>query len=119
MSLFLGMLAVTASCVPTDKPKQTNIQVATAFFAAFNANDTVALGAMIKPGTRMIMGPGDSLELAELLGMMPAGATLEPLEMKAGTDGTVVVKTRSNDGLEGTGTLKFEGGCIVELVSQT
>lgn len=115
MSVVLAMLAVTASCVPTDKPKLTRLETAAAFFTALNSQDHATLGTLIKPGARLVMGPDDSLDLAELLGMMPPDAKLEAKSMALDEAGNVVVKTLSSDGTAATGLLKIEGGCITGL----
>ena len=118
MSLMVAMLAVTATCVPSDNPKLTKLETASAFFDAFNKGDHAAMGALIKPDTRMVMGPGDSLPLDALLSNIPAGARLEVKEMKFDDAGNVLVRTHSSDGTDATGLIKLEGGCIVELEHQ-
>jgi hypothetical protein len=118
MSVVLAMLAVTATCVPSDNPKLTKLETASAFFDAFNKGDHAAMGALIKPGALMVMAPGDSLELAGLLSNIPAGARLEVKEMTFDDAGNVVVRTHSSDGTDATGMIKLEGGCIVELAHQ-
>ena len=118
MSVVLVALAVTASCVPSDAPKLTKLETASTFFTALNGGDHATLGTLIKPGARLVMGPGDSLDLAELLGMMPPDAKLEAKSMTLDDAGNVVVKTHSSDGVDATGVIKFEGGCIAELAHQ-
>ena len=119
MSVVLAMLAVTATCVPSDSPKLTKLETASAFFEAFNKGDHAAMGALIKPDARMVMGSeGDTLPLAELLSNIPAGARLEVKEMKLDDAGNVIVRTHSSDGTDATGLIKLEGGCIVELEHQ-
>jgi hypothetical protein len=118
MSVVLAMLAVTASCVPSDNPKLTKLETAAAFFTALNSQDHATLGALIKPGARLVMGPDDSLDLAELLGMMPADAKLEAKSMTLDDAGNVVVKTRSSDGTDATGLIRIEGGCVTGLEHQ-
>jgi hypothetical protein len=112
------MLAVTATCVPSDSPKLTKLETAASFFDAFNKGDQAAMGSLIKPGARMVMGPGDTLELAGLLSNIPAGARLEVKDMTLDDAGNVVVRTRGSDGTDATGLIKLEGGCIVELAHQ-
>lgn len=118
MSLVLGMLAVTATCVPSANPPLTKLEAAAAFFEAFNKSDQAAMGSLIKPGARLVMGPGDSLDLADMLGNIPAGARLEVKEMKLDDAGNVVIRTLSSDGHDATGIIKFDGGCIAEMAHQ-
>lgn len=118
MSFILAMLAVTATCVPSDTPKLTKLETASAFFDAFNKGDHAAMGSLIKPGALMVMAPGDTLELAGLLSAIPAGARLEVKDMKFDDAGNVLIRTHSSDGTDATGIMKLEGGCIVELAHQ-
>ena len=115
MSVVLAMLAVTATCVPSDQPKLTKLETANAFFTAFNAHDQATLGSLLKPGARIVMGPNDSLELADLLGQMPAEAKLEVVSVTLNDAGDVVARTKGNDGHENIGIMKIEGGCIAQL----
>lgn len=115
MSVFLAMLAVTASCVPSDKPKLTKLETAAAFFTALNSQDHATLGALIKPGARMLLGPNDSVDLAELLSMIPADGKVEAKNMRLNDAGEVEVSTHSSDGVDTTGVIKFDGGCIAGL----
>lgn len=119
MSLVLSMLAVTATCVPVDKPKLSKVETVTAFFAAINTGDHPGLGALIKPGSRVTLGPGDTLDLAELLGMIPAGMRIDPSNIKLDAEGDVTADTLASDGTKGTAVIKVEGGCITGLVSKT
>ena len=118
MSLVLSLLTVTATCVPADAPTLTKLEVATNFFAAFNKGDHAAMGALIKPGARMLMGPGDAMDLAGLLSNVPPNAQLEVKDMTLDDAGNVVVRTHSSDGTDATGMIKIEGGCIAELSHQ-
>ena len=119
MSLVLSILAVTATCVPVDTPKLTKIETVTAFFTALNAGDQPGMGALIKPGTQFVLAAGDTLDLAQLLGMLPAGARLDASDIKLDTDGNVTANTVTSDGVKGVALVKVEGGCITELVSKT
>ena len=119
MSLVLSMLAVTATCVPVDNPRLTKIETVATFFAALNSGDQPGMGALIKPGTRFILGPGDTLDLAELLGMLPPGSRLDISNVTLDTDGNVTADTLSSDGTRGMAVIKVEGGCITEVASKT
>ncbi|MCW3849189.1 hypothetical protein OF829_18270 [Sphingomonas sp. LB-2] len=118
MSLVLAMLAVTATCVPSDAPKLTKLEVATGFFAAFNGGDQAGMGSFIKPGALMIRGPGESMELASLLSNVPPDARIEVTDMKLDDAGNVVVHSRDDQGHETMGMIKLEGGCISEISHQ-
>jgi hypothetical protein len=119
MSFVVAMLAVTATCVPSDQPKLTKLETTTAFFTAFNGHDQAAMGGFIKPGAMIVMGSGDSAALAELLSNMPAEAQIELKDAKLDDAGNVLVRTRSSDGHEGGAMIKFEGGCITEISHQS
>lgn len=119
MPLMLSLLAITASCVPAAKPAQTDVAVATSFFAAINANDQTALGALLKPGARYI-SPSQQIDfdLAETLGIIgERGAQLKLLDAKPGTEkGTVTIRTQIAGDPEQIGTVKVEGGCVAGMV---
>jgi hypothetical protein len=123
MSIFVSLLAITATCTPVTTTPPLNDAVVRKFFAAIAANDDAAIGALLKPGARYFE-PDDSkgLALDELLGMMTAqkkGGMLKLIDLAAtNKPGEIEIVTQAEDGPKRVGLVKLEGGCIAEMEAQ-
>jgi hypothetical protein len=117
MPLMLSLLAVTATCVPSVNPDNTNSQVVEKFFAALNAADQEGMGSYLKPGAMFVIGPGDQLELAGFLGSLSPGARIDVSNVKSAEGNSVTLDFKSSEGNAGQATVKLEGGCITQLAA--
>ena len=119
MSLLLSLLSVTASCTPAAAPAADNAAIVRKFFAAVNANDDAAIGALLKPGAGYYSEADDmDLPLAELLTLLTAqkkGGQLKLVDLAPGDQNEVEFVTQAEGGPKKVGMVLLEGGCITDM----